>query len=315
MLKKNISYYLVLFLLFFSSNLFGQKIGVDSKGKSTFSFYSLSDYRLEFSTEEPLSIGRSIHRFRTTFTMNGDTTIIKNSGIYLNLSMLNSADFLVLSDLNKLKPGLGIKIGYQKSIEAFTDIAKTPKGTYVWGINAVFNMDNFKLFNTLDSLIIKKYPLTYGVEGNFTYFSKSKSRNIIAVNVSYNRTWNDDDLLNYQNKSGVYIGSNVVALEDFEGRFGELKTNIDKFRLSTSFPFYIGYLNPIPYVVLVSSTGNSPKYFTGTFINILTKPLEAKDYTIPSSIGVGIDWTYSGDKKWSSPNIFLRGAINFGKFK
>lgn len=315
MIKSLLRYFSLITLILLTDNLFAQKIGVDSKGKSIFSFYSLSDYRLEVSTDEPLSIGRALTRFTTKYMVRGVPTIVKDKGLYLNLSMLNSTDMLVFNSLSKMKPGFGIKLGYQKSVQSFNDIDRTPRGTYTAGVNTVFNMDNIKLFNTVDSIITKKYPLTYGVEGNFTYFSKSNFRNIIALNISFSRTWNDDDLLSYQNKSDVIIGSTVVALEEFDGRFGKLKTDINKFRISTSFPFYIGYLNPIPYVVLISSTGNSPKYFLGTFFNILTAPLEKKDYTIPASLGIGIDWTYSTDKKWSSANIFLKGAINFGKFK
>lgn len=292
-----------------------QKIGTDSKGKSIFSFYSLNDYRLEIATDEPLSIGSSFRRINTTFTVGGSKTVIKSSGMYLNLSLLNSTNIINFNTLGSINPGLGIKLGYQNSIKEFSDINITPKGTYAWGINGVFNYENIKLFNTIDSTIGKKYPLTYGLEANFTYFSKGKLRNMIAVNASLMRTWNDDDLLNYQDKKNVVIGSNVVALEDFEGRFGELRTDISKFRLSVSSPFYLGYLNPIPYVAIVSNTGGTTKYFLGSYFNILTSKLEPKGYTIPSSIGIGVDWTYSSDKKWSSANIFLRGAINFGKYQ
>ena len=314
-MKRNILKTTLFFgLILTGQYCFAQKIGTDSKGKSIFSFYSLNDYRLEFDTEEPFSLGFSTYRFKTTFTIDADTTVVKNSGIYVNLSMLNSDDYINFKNLSEMRPGAGFKIGWQKSIEKFQDIDRTPGGTYSWGINAFFNFDNIKLYNPLDSLTTTKLPLTYGLESNFTYFSKSKFRNMIAINLSYNRTWNDDELLNFQTIDKTTIANNIVALEDFEGRYGLLSNEIDKVRLSTSFPFYIGYLNPIPYLVLNVSSNSAPKYSVGTFINILTKKLEVKDFNIPSSFGLGIDWTYSANN-WTKPSIFMRGAINFGKFK
>jgi hypothetical protein len=314
-MKKNILKVLLICVIFLTGKYsFGQKIGTDSKGESIFYFYSLNDYRLEFDTEEPLSLGFSTYRFRTTFTRDADTTVIKNSGLFVNLSMLNSDDYINFKNLSEMRPGAGIKVGWQKSIEKFQDIDRTPSGTYAWGINALFNFDNIKLYNPLNDIVSKKLPLTYGLESNFTYFSKSKFRNMIAINLSYNRTWNDDELLNFQSLDKVTIDNNVVALEDFEGRYGELSNEVDKVRLSTSFPFYIGYVNPIPYLVLNTSSNSAPKYSVGTFVNILTKKLEVKDFSIPSSFGLGIDWTYTKNE-WTKPAIFIRGAINFGKFK
>ncbi len=300
------------FIFIIGNKTYGQDIGADSKGKSIFTFYSLNDYRLEFDTKEPLSIAFSGNRIRTTFTRNADTTIVKLSGFVFKTSVLNSGESLALSNLSQLKPGIGLKAGYQKSIEKFNNIKNTPSGTYSTGINAIFNMDNIMLYNTAIKIEEKKYPLTYGVELNYSHYSK-KMR-IISLNTSLLRTWNKDKLVNYQTLSNAVIDSNVVSFKEFAGRYGQIENQITQFRFSASFPFYWKYLNPIPYVVFLSSTGSIPQYFVGINLNILNKPLGDEDFSIPSSIGVGIDWVYSGTK-FSQPNIFLRGAINFGKFK
>ncbi len=306
--------FIVLFLI--STNfIYSQKIGVDSKGKSIFSFYTLTDYRIEFAVDEPLSVSTSFRRLISSFSASGKPTIIKNSGFYLNASLLNSSDFIALNNLKDINPGLGLKLGYQKSIKSFTDIDLTPNGTFAYGVNGVFNMDNIKLYNETSNTVDRKFPLSYGVEGNFTYFSNKKLRNMLSFNFSYAKTWNDDELLNFKKKSDAIVTTDIVAFEEFDGRYGILNTNVDKIRVSASSPFYWGYINPIPYAVLVSASNSNPKYFFGTFVNILNKPLEKKDYAIPASFGIGIDWTYTSEQKWSSANIFIRGSINFGKMK
>lgn len=306
---------LLILLLITTPFIYSQKIGVDSKGKSIFSFYTLSDFRVEFAVDEPFSIGTSFLRFKSTFK-NGDiTTVVKDKGIYISASMLNSTDFILLKNIKDINPGFSLKLGYQKSIETFNNIDLTPRGTYACGFNGIFSMDNIQLYNETSNTIDRKLPISYGVEGNFTYFSNKKLRNMIALNFSYTKTWNDDELLNFKKVNDAVVTPNIVAFEEFDGRYGILNTKIDKFRVSGSSPFYWGYFNPIPYAVLVSTSNSTPKYFVGTFVNFLNKPLEKKDYSIPASFGVGIDWTYNSEQKWSSANIFIRGSINFGKMK
>lgn len=149
---------------------------------------------------------------------------------------------------------------------------------------------------------------------NFFFRNKnlsSKKRIILALNASLLRTWNDDDLINFQNISDVTVLPNIVALKDFEGRYGTLKDDIIKFRFSASLPMYFSLINPIPYVVYNNASGTE-SYNFGVFTNILNKSLPRQNFKIPSSFGFGIDWIYS-QEKFSSANVFIKGAISIGE--
>jgi hypothetical protein len=316
--------YIVLFCLFylFVSNINAQKIGIDSKGKSIFTHLSRKEARFEFSTEEPLSLSYVINPKITNFflTKSGDTTVIKFSGVYCNLSMLNSGDYLIFKNLSEMRPGVGIKLGYQTSIEQFSNIDLIPdnyKGTYTAGMNFILNVDNIKLYNTDNDQVEIKHPLTYGIEGNYNFFFKNRSRNskkrvALALNASVLRTWNDEDLLNYQTLSNITILSTIAALKDFEGRYGKLNNNISYSRFSISLPIYVSLLNLIPYIAIYSITDHIPQYRLGGFVNILSKSLPKQNFKIPASVGLGIETDYNYHQ-FSKPIIFLKGAISIGE--
>lgn len=301
---------------------FGQKIGIDGKGKSIFTHISRSEARFEFSTEEPLSISYLFNPKISTFslTQTGDTTVTKFSGLLGQISMLNSGDYLALSNLSKLRPGVGFEIGYQKSIERFRNIDIIPSsygGTYTAGIKGLFNIDNIKLYNTDNSKIESKLPLTYGLEANYNFFFKNMNRQsinriVFALNLSLLRTWNDDQLISYQKISDVTILPTVVALEEFDGRYGRLNNEVTNLRISISLPMYFGILNPIPYVSFYSITNQNPQYRMGVFTNILNKGLTKENFKIPASIGIGIE-TMNTDGKFANPVILLKGAISLGE--
>ena len=308
-------------VVLFSFHVSAQKIGVDSKGKSIFTHFSRSEARLEFSTEEPLSLSYFLwtKNINHVLTNSGVTTVTKFSGFFGQLSMLNSTETLDLSNLADIHPGLGMKFGYQKSIENFTNIDLIPrnyKSVYTCGINGIFNIDNVQLYNSDSLREEKKYPLTYGIEGNLNFFFRNKgestSRVVLAINTSLLQSWNSDDLLNYQKISEVTVLPDIITLKDFKGSYGVINQNITKFRLAISSPMYFSVFNPIPYIVLNSTYKSYPKWNLGIFLNILTKSLPKQNFKIPTSLGIGIDWIYSADK-FSKPNIFIKGAISFGK--
>lgn len=64
-------------LLLLTVVTYAQKIGVDSKGKSIFTHLSRAEARLEFSSEEPLSVSYVFNPKVTDYilTGSGDTTI------------------------------------------------------------------------------------------------------------------------------------------------------------------------------------------------------------------------------------------------
>lgn len=303
-------------LLFVCTHLtFAQKIAVDNKGKSVFTSYSQKQARLEFSDDEPLSVTGSFRNFFHPFKIDTSRTVDKASGWFLTASLLNSGAVPMLSNLDKLRPGLGLKLGRQVTLDKVYNL----KGTYganAYGMNVLLNLDNVNLMNTNspDSAAHRVCLVTYGVEGNWIHYFASTDKILFALNASFTKTWNDDDLLNFQNNADVTFRSSVVALEEFKGRYGPLQRDVSKFRVAASLPFYFWRLNPVPYTVLNAISGSMPKYYVGIFINVLTE--ERKEaYSIPSSIGIGFDKELGGDVKKKGINVFVKGSLSIGKFK
>lgn len=302
---------LALLLLEVVSYSYSQEVAVDSKGEPVFQFYSFEDARIQFNRRTPISVSYLFHGKEAK----------KNSGILLQLSILNSGDFLLVSKLKDIRPGAGFKIGYQHVVNDFNTIDHSDKNvTHTWGVNAFFNVDNLKLYDTIKGFAEKKYPLTYGVEGNYTFFFKNKKgnpnwRNALSIYTSLSSTWNDHNFLSYQEVSKITSRPDVIAMQDFDGRYGVLRDNFFKYRMAVSFPMFYKRFNPTPYWAAIFGTQNSPSYHMGVFTNLLASPLNKSKTKMPSTFGLGFDWVYATERLPAKVNLFLKLAVSFGKLK
>jgi hypothetical protein len=302
---------IVFTLLLISSISFSnaQEVAVDSKGEPVFQFYSVGDARLQFTRRAPVS---------ASYVFPGHKN---NSGTLVQLSVLNSGDFPLVEKLRDIRPGAGIKFGYQSSLEQFAAIdASNKKSTHAWGVNAIFNVDNIKLYDTIKKFADKKYPLTYGVEGHYTFFFKNKTPNskwtkALSIYSAVSSTWNDRNLLSYGEISKITARPDVIAMQDFDGRYGVLKDNFLKYRMAVSFPMVYKRFNPTPYLVAIFGTQNSPSYHMGVFTNILSSSLAKSNTKMPGTFGVGFDWVYATEHLSPKINLFVKASISLGKLK
>ncbi|MGZ3854247.1 MAG: hypothetical protein ACXVBX_15735 [Flavisolibacter sp.] len=286
------------------SFLHSQDVAVDSKGEPVFQFYSKEDVRLQFTRRAPLAAS---YVFGTKVSHD-------NHGILVQLSALNSGDFSLVERLRDVRPGAGLKLGYQNTIAGFpgTETAKA-----AWGINAIFNVDNIKLYDTAKRVEGKRYPLTYGAEGNYTIFFGNKTANwqkALSFYAAITSTWNDRNLLSYQEISQVTTRPDVVAMKEFEGRYGVLRNNFFKYRMAISLPMFYKHFNPTPYLVAIFGTQNSPSYHMGVFSNVLAYSLKNSN-KMPSTFGLGFDWVYATEHLSSKVNFFVKAAISLDKLK
>ena len=300
-----------LVMLFFVHSIFAnaQEMAVDSKGEPVFQYYSLEDAMVQLTRRAPLSAS---YLFNTKGAK-------QDAGILLQLSMLNSGDFPMIEKLRDIRPGAGIKIGYQKTIGTLSNVNPS-KNVHAWGINGFFSVDNIKLYDTLEGNPEKRYPVTYGAEGNYTLFFANKNgnhqwRKALSFYAAVSSTWNDRNLLSYQQISKVTIRPDVVAMQDFDGRYGALKDNFFKYRMAASFPMFYKRFNPIPHVVAIFGTQNSPSYHMGVFTNFMSSSLNKADEKMPSTFGLGFDWVYATEHLSSKVNLFLKVAVSLGKLK
>lgn len=299
----------LLFLSFHFS--YAQEVAVDSKGEPIFQLYSFNDARIQFSRRAPLSASY-------VFPSKGAN---KNSGTLLQFSILNSGDFPLVSKLKDIRPGAGIKLGYQHMLGQFNEVDQSNKNaTHTWGINGFFNVDNIKLYDTTKGMAEKRYPLVYGVEGNYVFFFRNKKQNAnwkkaLSIYSAVSSSWNDHNLLSYQEVSKITMRPDVIAMQDFDGRYGALRENFFKYRMAISFPMFYKRFNPTPYWAAIFGTQNSPSYHMGVFTNVLSSSLKKSNTKLPSSFGIGFDWVYATEHLPAKVNLFLKVAVTFGKLK
>lgn len=303
-IMRKIALALLLITSFYFSN--SQEVAVDSKGEPVFQIYSLENATLQFSKRSPISASY-------LFPNNAK----KNSGTLVQLSILNSGDFPLISKLKDIRPGAGIKLGYQHTLEQFN---QTDKAGKTWGFNAFFNVDNIKLYDTIKGIEGKKYPVTYGVEGNYVFYFNNKKANTnwrkaLSIYTALSSTWNDHNLLSYQEISKTTMRPDVIAMQDFDGRYGVLRKNFFKYRMAVSFPMFYKRINPTPYFAAIFGTQNSPSYHMGVFTNLLSSSLKKSNAKLPSTFGLGFDWVYATEHLPAKVNLFLKLAVSFGKLK
>ncbi|HWI91672.1 MAG TPA: hypothetical protein VNT20_10380 [Flavisolibacter sp.] len=299
-------------LLFLSFRFsYTQEVAVDSKGEPIFQLYSFNDARIQFNRRVPLSAS---YVFPSRQTAN-------NSGTLLQFSILNSGDFPLVNKLRDIRPGAGIKLGYQHMIRQFNEVDQSNKNaTHTWGINAFFNADNIKLYDTTKGIAEKRYPLTYGAEGNYVFFFRNKKQNsnwkkALSIYSSVSSSWNDRNLLSYQQVSKITMRPDVIAMQDFDGRYGALRENFFKYRMAISFPMFYKRFNPTPYWAAIFGTQNSPSYHMGVFTNVLSSSLKKSNTKLPSTFGFGFDWVYATEHLPAKVNLFMKLAVSFGKLK
>lgn len=254
--------------------------------------------------------------------ISGLKTVTKRKSWAAGATLTTSDDLLSVSKGGEFRPGLELKLGRHMTIDSFEDavLSNVKYSVKTYGFNGILTIDNIKLYDPLVSKAAKKYPVSAGAEGymNFIFVNRGKLadkalRVILALNASVRHTWNDDGLISYQELSKATVAAPVVALEEFEGRYGTLNRDVWKGRLSASWPVYWNHFNPIPYIAVVAQTNGKPIYYPGIFTNYLVDKLVVKKFLLPSaSFGVGIGYKYT-DSKFSNTIFYVKGDLNLGK--
>ena len=142
-----------------------------------------------------------------------------------------------------------------------------------------------------------------------------KWRSALSIYSAVGSSWNDRNLLSYQQISRLTIRPDVIAMQDFDGRYGVLKKNFLKYRMAVSFPMFYKRFNPTPYWVAIFGTQNSPSYHMGVFTNVLASSLNKSNNKMPATFGLGFDWVYATEHLSSKVNIFVKAAISLGRLK
>ena len=299
---------------------YSQEVGIDSEGESVFNLTAKKDARIEITADEPLSFTKIVKWNKETqyvFKGTTDPTVKKYTGWLFSLSILNSGEEGIIN-LKDFRPGVGLKAGIVNTLSSITKLAST--GARTSGFNIAFDMDNVRLYDTGRGKERTALPLTIGADGYYNTIRRGNSgklpfNRVVAFTGSIKYTSNIDDMPSYQDitKSIPNTPTNIVVLEDFKGKYGQIEY-LWKGRASVAYPMYFHVykkvvVNPIPYVAYNAAISDH-NVRIGTFFNILEDPFEAngRDFEIPSSIGVGIDWNYH--KNISSPTLAIKGTIS-----
>lgn len=311
-----------------------QKIGVDSKNKPVFTYYSLNTDRVAISADGNLTYTYSFPAKPISYVRVSDKspTVTKQKFWAMTTSLKTDDDFLSYTIGGTFRPGLGLRIGRQVTIDTFVLLDARLNGiknsVKTYGVNLLLDIDNLKVYYPEAKKPIREAPLSAGVEFYWNAVFRRKTniklenklyserasdivRWIFAFNSSIQHTWNDDELLSYQEAEKVITNDAVYAMEEFEGRYGSLNKDVWKIRASAATPFYWRKINPIPFISYVIQTGSTPTFYTGMFTNVLNKGLAVDKFTIPSSVGFGLNWKYA-DSKFSKPIFYVKGEISLG---
>jgi len=298
-----------------------QGVGFDSKYKSIFSYYT-SDNKLAIQTSSstPVSVyktvarGDSVVKSYPNIVPQGDPipTVTKQH-LWLYQASLLTSDGNSYASFTKIRPGIGLAFGYQNAINTVSHL-DVIGGANTWGINGIFNLNNIDLYNTNTNREESRLPVTYGLEANYNHLfphrNDAKFYWLLSLTASLYHTWNDDVLLSYQNLDAATISNSVVAFDNFRGRYGDFKNNVTNGRFSAATPLYWWYLNLIPFAELNYYSNAQRDYHAGAFLLILPNKISATNYSIPTSLGVGVDWIHS-DGKFSSANFIITGTFEF----
>jgi hypothetical protein len=321
-MKTKLKFY-CFFLIFCIATGFkalAQEIGVDSRGEAVFNYYALRSYRIDIDSNEPFSFTFAWPRWRVRYyypenSKDTVTTMYKLQGISTRVSLLNSGETPVLTEVLKT-PGVQLQVGFQSAIDTIYKLDRT-SGASTVGYGLVGNFNNFKYYDATTGAISKRYPWTIGLEGNYNYFwkehdsSKWHFRGILALHLSCKRTWNDEELLQFQEINLAVVTPTVVAIDDFKGRYGKLKNNVYQGRFTASCPIFLWKFNAIPYVVAQTSNTkiaiHTMRVSPGIMFNVMDEAVTYNNFNFPSMIGIGLDGI--GDKF----NVFLKGSFSIGK--
>ncbi|TGD78234.1 hypothetical protein [Hymenobacter wooponensis] len=314
-MRKFLHVFWIVFFICFQAN--AQELGIDSKGETVFNYYALKNYRVDIDSDEPLSLAFSWPRWRVRYFYTNDsrdtvTTMYKLRGVSTRISLLNSGETPVLTQVLKT-PGLQLKLGYQSAIDTIYKLDRTG-GTITLGFGVIGSFDNFNFYNSKTEKVSKEYPWTLGFEANYNYFYKEQQSNskwhfrrIVSLRFAYKRTWNDDDLMQFQDIGPAIATPNIVAANEFKGRYGTLKNNVNQVRFTVSYPVFLWKLNAIPYLVMQSNITKNTKLRPGVMFNVMDEAVVYNNFNFPSMIGVGVDGI--GDKF----NVFIKGSFSLGK--
>lgn len=306
-LLKNLA---IMALTGMATGLQAQEIATDSKSKPVFNYFGPVKQRLDLNGKD-FSVSFGLRPHKIIYGWGADTNVIKKSAFFIQPAVLNASKLILLSEREKFRPGGKITFGYQMAVDTIREVYKG--STYSLGASVFGLVDNIKLYNTLNSSIENRNPYGFGADVNGTFFPAFFRKMVVAGTVGYTYGYNDESLLNYKSVSAAVISSDVVAFDKFDGKYGELKNDIQKLRIAVSLPFAFGRFNPVPYAVYNNTKGSPDSYIYGIYANVLAKKLNFSTFDPPTSFGIGFDWVHAGGV-WSKANVFIRGSMSFGKF-
>jgi hypothetical protein len=336
----------LIMVLLFSAEAFSQSIAIDRKKKPVFSYYSVDNTLFSLSADGDVAI-TLMPKFDTAryvltkaslkkLSLDKTTSVIKLVGYPVEFKLITNLGLAASNKLKDLRPGFQVTAGRQVAVSNIYDSVLPTMAVASGGINIIFKMDNFAYFDTIKKANPSyRLPITYGIEGHHNIIFRNrtaairdakdpskqyKNRFILSGTASVTNTWNEDDMLSYQELNKVMITPPVVGFETAAGKYGVLQENKLNLRLSLSTPMYFWakkfwwHFNPVPYVVFSSFEGQKPVYYAGAFINILNERKTAANFNAPSSLGFGIDWKFTDEEiRSKAPVLFLKGTFSFDK--
>jgi hypothetical protein len=259
-------------------------------------------------------------------------TMAKSTGVNFSLGVGN-----ILSNLSKVStfhPTYTTSVGIGRNVDAFNnwDSIRTLRYPfYTWNLNVYGSLNNVVIYDINTNTQERRKPLSEGVVAEGTVYLPKCTKTwqypwLVSVSGSftYERGNNIESLKNFQENKPVYINAQVISLGDYVGKIGDLK-NEHLVRGRVSFPLFPSAIKVfkrasgpegdlqlcfIPYYSFYGEVSSPFKHLVGLYVNASQgKKLFAKNSTIVSGFGVGIDWDASSSGL-SKGSVFVAGSLD-----
>jgi hypothetical protein len=299
-------------------SLFGQDRMIDRNGDPTFLYYGAQEFDFSMtSADGALKVSYTKPWNSKFYYVDGNQnarTVTKSDCISGTLKFFSTTDYFFLTDLTHYKPAFKLEVGYQNTIDVIDDRSRLPVFAKAVGAMFYLKMDNTSIYDTTRSEAHQAMPLSVGLTFNSTIV---KSEYFMpAFNVTLERTWNKNDLDQYQRNSPVYQNSQIVVLDDFEGLIGSVE-NRRHARVAVSVPSFLpgegtfsSHFSMAPYYVLNINEKAFPTHNYGFSLNFFKDPVKGPGASIGDCFGIAIDFEQVG-KEISAPQVFIYGTISF----
>lgn len=263
-------------LLCFSQFNNSQKQTVLNLQNGSFKFFKLTGGETSFETNF-----RKREIYADDEEQIGDSLVynlsyLRNSAFNLKAGITNIGKFVDLKDLDFEDKGFLVRLSYVSSFKQL--VVREREGKYYiptsfsldpYSFGFQIEMDNFDRYDPVDNKIKDSKPITLSLIGSWThiYFGEDRKINALTFNGQIDAlTYDESEFTSNFKRLGsiTNINDEIGTFDDFDGKFGRLENNAQRYLLTISYSFLSPsdpkedaklFITPIPYISVETISG------------------------------------------------------------